>query len=96
MIPVRKAVREPAAMIEPVRARFSGLAVRQIARAAPARPNILNRNPPPRMPDSGCPAKKQVKMPAQSSQPPTLRVKKNGAFQMWCSPNGMSERSTMP
>ena len=96
MIPVRKAVSAPANMIDPMRARFSGRAARQIASAAPDRPNILVRNPPPRMPDSGCPAKKQVRMPLQSLQPPTFRVKKNGAFQMWCSPNGSRARSTIP
>jgi len=95
-MPVRKEVSAAAIMIEPMRARFSGLAVRQMARAAPARPNIFTRKPPPKIPDSGCPRKKQVRMPLQSSQPPTFTWKKNGAFQMWCRPNGRSARSTMP
>ena len=73
-MPVRKVVSAAASMIEPMRARFSGFAARQIASAAPHRPNILIGKPPPRMPDSGCPRKKQVRMPWQSAQPPMLMV----------------------
>ena len=41
------------AMIEATRTLFSGFAVFQMANAAPGRPNILNRNPPPSTPYSG-------------------------------------------
>ncbi len=63
VIPVRKDVSAAESMIEPTLTRFSGLEVRQMASAAPGRPNILNRKPPPSLPAFWSPSRKQVSQP---------------------------------
>ena len=86
-------------MMPPTRLRFSGLALRHMARAAPGRPNILNRKAPARMPALRSPAKNRLMSPCTSLPAASLNEpisKKNGTFQMWCRPKGSSSRSTKP
>ncbi len=63
VIPVRNEVSAAEIMIPPTLARFSGLALCQMAMAAAGRPYILNRNPPASLPAVGSPAIKRGMSP---------------------------------
>jgi len=99
VMPVRKEVSAAEIMMPPTRLRFSGLAERQMARAAPGRPNILNRKAPARIPAVRSPAKKRLMSPLTSLPEASRKEpisKKKGTFQMWWRPKGSSRRSTKP
>ena len=70
--PVRNEAKAADSMMPPTFTRFSGRAVCQMARAAPGRPNILNRKAPDRMPAVGSPAKKRLMSPVTTRPAPSV------------------------
>ena len=104
VMPVRKAVRATETMRAPVALRLSGRAVRQMARAAAGRANIMiGKKPVMKEPVQSLvpltPARKQVLSPRRTSPSALVHCPSwnhGSELSRWCRPKGMRRRLTVP
>ena len=102
VMPVRKAVRATEIMRAPVALRLSGRAVRQMARAAAGRANIMiGKKPVMKVPVHSLPEVPEMKQemsPWSSPSAPWQEPSWNHGSELsrWCRPKGMRRRLTVP